>query len=298
MSEGNTVAPSGIETDGQAERPSFDIPADMATRYTVRVVESPEGSDRRLGMFLAGDRQNPSIEIANDRIVARNEDPETVAALVKLAQHNGWDKIDVRGSPEFTQAVWEAGSRAGLSVSGYEPTFAEAERMEALRRADAERADRLLRQEADRRTETERTAAARGEQAADREDAAVAASIALENGRADRAAAAGEVRAEPLRKEVADRRHDSEELAELFLHGAAETIAAEPRLANAIQAQAAMEQHIAEVFKGDGPQIAAETHDSRQMISDVLRRGLDVSVREPTPVRQIEPVQSPPALER
>jgi hypothetical protein len=29
------------------------------------------------------------------------------------------------------------------------------------------------------------------------------------------------------------------------------------------------------------------------MISDVLRRGLDVSVREPTPVRQIEPVHTP-----
>jgi hypothetical protein len=298
MSEGNSVAPSAIEAEGQAERPAFDIPADMATRYTVRVVETPEGGDRRLGMFLAGDRDNPSLEIANDRIVARNEDPETVATLVKLAQHNGWDKIDVRGSPEFTKAVWEAGSRAGLSVSGYEPTFADAERMESLRRADAERADRLLRQEAGRRADVERTAAARNEQAADREDAAVAVSIAVEEARSDRAVEREEVRTEHLREEAAERRHDSGELAELFLHGAAESIAAEPRLANAVQAQATMEQHIAEVFKGDAPQIASETHDSRQMISDVLRRGLDVSVREPTPVRQIEPVQSPPELER
>jgi len=59
-----------------------------------------------------------------------------------------------------------------------------------------------------------------------------------------------------------------------------------------------MEQHIAEVFKGDAMQVASETRDSRQMISDVLRRGLDVSVREPAPVRRIEPVQSSPTLER
>lgn len=282
MSEGNTVAPTGVDADAPGERAAFDIPADMATRYTVRVVESPNGGDRRLGMFLAGDRQNPSLEIANDRIVARNEDPETVAALVKLAQHNGWDKIDVRGSPEFTKAVWEAGSRAGLSVSGYEPTFAEAERMENMRRSEAERADRAL----------------QAERAADREDAAVAASVDRQDSDRDRATESGEARVERQRDETAERRHDSEELAELFLHGAAESVAADPRLASALRAQTVMEQHIAEVFRGDATQIASETRESRQMISDVLRRGLDVSVREPTPVRQIEPVQSPPPLER
>ncbi len=56
-------------------------------------------------MFLPGDRENPSIEVSGngDRIVARNEDPETVAALVKIAKHNGWEGIDVDGSPEFRQ---------------------------------------------------------------------------------------------------------------------------------------------------------------------------------------------------
>ena len=53
-----------------------------------------------------------------------------------------------------------------------------------------------------------------------------------------------------------------------------------------------------EVFDGDAGRMAAATFDSRQMISDVLRRGLDVSVREPTPVRQIEPIHATPELER
>lgn len=294
MSEANSVAPTDVERDVQNERPGFEIPSDMATRYSVRVLEAPNGGDRRLGLFLPGDRENPSLEIANDRIVARNEDAETVAALVKLAQHNGWDRIDAQGSPAFTKAVWEAGTRAGLTVSGYEPTFAEAERVESLRRAEAERADRLRTLESDRRLEVERIGDARAE----REDDAVAASVQRQEDRSERTEDRDADRAERQRDEAAERRHDSEELAELFLHGAAERIAAEPRLASALQAQAAMEQHIAEVFKGDATQIASEARDSRQMISDVLRRGLDVSVREPTPVRQIEPVQSPPALER
>lgn len=89
-----------------------------------------------------------------------------------------------------------------------------------------------------------------------------------------------------------------DELADLFLHGAAERVAADPRLAGALQAQSAMEQHIGEVFDGDATRMASATLESRQMISDVLRRGLDVSVREPTPVRQIEPIHALPDLER
>jgi nucleotide-binding universal stress UspA family protein len=63
----------------------------------------PDGGNRRLGVFFAGDRLNPSLEIIDDRIIARDEDPETIAALVRLAQHNGWETIDVHGTPEFTR---------------------------------------------------------------------------------------------------------------------------------------------------------------------------------------------------
>lgn len=359
------------------ERSTFEIPPDMAKRYSMRVVESPDGGNRRLGVFFAGDRLNPSLEIIDDRIIARDEDPETIAALVRLAQHNGWETIDVHGTPEFTKAVWEAGSRAGLTVKGYEPSFAEAERMAGLRSREEERrqeaatrgAPANAAQTAERAVQAMETvasaasesdgavgspevdasaqrrpspAAAReaGERAAlderaivervfDRgireletsgdpraravretasalvdqiygaqEERAVARSTRDQDRQPQPERDAQVVREERQRSEEAKRHRDSEELADLFLHGAADTIAAEPRLANALQAQAAMEQHIAEVFKGDAMQVASETRDSRQMISDVLRRGLDVSVREPAPVRRIEPVQSSPTLER
>jgi hypothetical protein len=93
-------------------------------------------------MFIGGDTAAPALEITQERIVARREDRETIAGLVQLARHNGWEKIDVEGSPEFRKGVWETASREGLTVGGYEPSFVERERMEILRREEAERRER------------------------------------------------------------------------------------------------------------------------------------------------------------
>ncbi|MEG8019543.1 LPD7 domain-containing protein [Sphingomonas sp. LR55] len=136
MSADNSVARGGLDAQTQAGQAAFQIPPELATRYQVRIIEPSDGSERRVGMFLPTDHENPSIEIAGDRIIARNEDPETVSALVTIAKHNGWAGIDVEGSPEFRQAVWTAASREGLTVRGYEPSFDEQARMEELRRAE------------------------------------------------------------------------------------------------------------------------------------------------------------------
>jgi len=438
MSADNSVARGSLDAQTQAEQAAFQIPPELATRYQVRIIEPSDGSERRVGMFLPTDRENPSIEIAGDRIIARNEDPDTVSALVTIARHNGWAGIDVEGSPEFRQAVWTAASREGLTVRGYEPSFDEQARMEELRRADAARRDREVAEKPAQTVEPVAPTAAVGATEAtvlapsadaerngapqpspsgsstelsdadkrlvltvsvhtqDRKalDAAVSedmeplrrevqaeridlnrdalngaleralesptlvsafsrsgyepddlrqmardgawdgevadaiyivrsglnrhevareagANVPLAAGPEDRlageATAAPErqpeqephiVREERLHQAAPERRHEDNELAELFLHGAAERIAAEPRLANALQAQAAMEQHLGAAFDGDTDQMASASVESRHMISDVLRRGLDVSVREPTPVRQVEPIRPTHDLER
>ena len=447
MSVENSVTKGGREIKATDEPSGFQMPAELASKYEIRVIEPTDGGERRIGMFLPTDREDPSIEIDQngERIIARNEDPETVAALVTIARHNGWEEIDVKGSPEFRKAVWTAGTRNGLTVRGYEPTFEEQERMEALLREDAARRERETRdqpaQAVEQASTPEQAAPDRSVEAgdatipirsadADREPGMQAQPVgsgsaelsegdrkllltvraytqdrkllseslapsrdpvenailyerldvnkeAL-NGALDRALEsptldnaferAGYSPGEPrqkgqdgewdteianaiyvvrsgLHREVldvepnpeldelkaavenrlvaestvaperqpepepvivrekrqhdgAERDHQSEELAELFLHGGAEQIEAEPRLAGAREAQAAMEEHIAEVFDGDVDQMTAANLESRQMISDVLRRGLDVSVREPTPVRPIEPVEPSHDLER
>jgi hypothetical protein len=454
VSTENTASRGGRNVEATVEQPStFQLPPDLASQYQVRVIEPSDGSERRVGMFLPKDRDIPSIEIGGngDRIVARNEDPETIAALVKIATHNGWEGIDVEGSPEFRKVVWAAGSREGLTVRGYDPEFGEQVRMEELRRSDAARRDRgapdaptpvpeqaapaptpeqsALKPgtefgkatvaagpvDADRVADPQNRATAsnivelsdgdrrllltlssftqdrkalsqnvregmdpmerefqyerldlnrealngaleralgsstlvsafsksgyepddlrqmgrdgawenevadaiylvrsgRNRHEVAKDGSAVTAADELVADREDRRAAestraperepASEpqiVREERQHDAAAERRHESEELAELFLHGAAERISAEPRLASALAAQATMEKHLSQAFDGDASHVMVASLESRQMISDVLRRGLDVSVREPTPVRQIDPPHRTPDLER
>lgn len=436
MSVDNIVARPGRDVEPEAGEAGFKLPPDLAERYDVRVVPAKDPNEVRMGMFRPGDRGDPSIEVLGngDRIVARKEDPETVAALVKIAKHNGWEGIDVDGSPEFKKAVWEAGSREGLTVRGYEPSFAEQERMADVRRAEEARRERkaaakpvpVVEQVAPiaaavaieatapaRSADVGREAVAEAAPAqgstelsdADRrplltlsvytqDHKALSESLTpnlepmerefryerLEvnnealNGALERAlesptlvssfskagyepddlrkmARAGEwegevadavyiVRSGLNRHEVAKElvasfveseraderagtlipyphqqsepaivrekrvhgadaaRDENEELAELFLRGNAERIAADPRLANAVEAQVAMEQHISAAFEGDADRIMSANLESRELVSAALARGLDVSVRESTPVRQVEPIQITPDLER
>lgn len=335
MSETNSIAPTNEENaQAQERRGAFDIPEGLANRYQVRIIEGPSEGERRIGMFINGDNASPALEIANERIMARREDRETIASLVQIARHNGWEKIDVEGSPEFRKGVWEAASREGLTVNGYEPSFVERERMEILRREEAERREReAARQRGEDKAASAVEAVVEVEITSPVEDRATIERAfersirALEQAGDPRAVMMREtastlveeiygertdqtaIRPTPPQPQPHDadanrsgsaaepRRPEHEVLADLFLNGSAETIAADPRLARAREAQEVMELHIAEVFPGDPNGQAAANLESRQMISDVLRRGLDVSVREPTPVRQIEPVQ-PPELER
>jgi len=436
MSVDNIVARPGRDVEPEAAEAGFRMPPDLAERYDVRVVPAKDPNDVRMGMFRPGDRGDPSIEVLGngDRIVARMEDPETVAALVKIAKHNGWEGIDVDGSPEFKKAVWEAGSREGLTVRGYEPSFAEQERLADIRRADEAGREReaaakpapIVEQVAPivaavaveaavpaRSADVGREAVAEAAPARDstelpdtdkrllltlnvytQDHKALAESLtpnlepmerefryerldvnkealngaleqALESptlvssfskagyepdelrrmgrdGKWDGEAAdaiylvrsglnrhevAKELVASFVEAERADARagtlipyphqqqepaivreervhgadvarDENEELAELFLRGNAERIAADPRLANAVEAQTAMEQHISAAFDGDADRIMSANLESRELISAALSRGLDVSVREPTPVRQVEPIQITPDLER
>lgn len=436
MSVDNIVARPGRDVEPEAAEAGFRLPPDLAERYDVRVVPAKDPNEVRMGMFRAGDVGDPSIEVLGngDRIVARKEDPETVAALVKIAKHNGWEGIDVDGSPEFKKAVWEAGSREGLTVRGYEPSFAEQERMAELRRADETRREReaaakpapvveqvapivaavaveaaVPAQSADVGREAVAEAApAQGStglsdadkrllltlsvytqdhkalsesltpnlepmerefryerlevnnealngaleralespslvssfskagyepddlrrMARDKEwDGEVADAVYIVRSGLNRHEVAKELVASFVESERSEERagtrlpyphelpepaivreervhgadaerDDNEELAELFLRGNAERIAADPRLANAVEAQAVMEQHIGVAFEGDADRIMSANLESRELISAALTRGLDVSVREPTPVRQIEPIQITPDLER
>lgn len=437
MSSENSIAQTGRAVEppvSETERPQagFGIPKELLKQYEVRTLSHDDNAERRIGLFKPENPKSPALEIAGDRIVAHQGDPETVESLVKLAQHNGWEGITVDGSPEFRKAVWHEAARAGLEVNGYEPTFEERETVDRQRREDAERArqdaERLRKdgkEEKDAEAEhivevaeivMEATHASpavalaadlakadmsaegklaaspeQGESLADvsdllkrkaalvyelnevlRENPALAdqsvshfvmkqgaSQLALADAGAsnevlasrnlmtetfvaeagrdetnltktvneylrdqgfeidelalsrglrvpDGKTARDELVADALQERrafdefLAKKDHrpgaerESERLANLFLTGTQAEREAEPKLANALNAEAEMRRHLEAAFEGNGNRIETVSLEGRQMISDVLRRGLDVSVREPTPVRQIEPTPTPP----
>lgn len=277
----NAQAPQAAERDASQEpvtQAAFSIPDDLAKRYEIRAIEGRSETERRVGLFTPGNAQTPALEISNERIVANRDDRETVENLVKLAQHNGWEGISVDGSPEFRKAVWQAAARSGLEVNGYDPSFAEREAVERQRREEAERE----RKDAQRLRNDDKA-----ERNGEAEQVVEAAEIAIEAATPN---ALSEFLASKDKAQATER--ESEKLADLYLSGTQAQRQAEPRLANALEAEAEMRRHLEAAFEGDDQRIEAVSQEGRQMISDVLRRGLDVSVREPAPVRQIEPIQT------
>lgn len=48
--------------------------------------------------------------------------PDSVAAMLRIAQHRGWSRIKVAGDDAFRREVWVQARTLGLEVAGYKPT--------------------------------------------------------------------------------------------------------------------------------------------------------------------------------
>ena len=47
--------------------------------------------------------------------------PDTVADMLKVAQHRGWTRLKVEGDEAFRREVWIQGRAMGLDIKGYQP---------------------------------------------------------------------------------------------------------------------------------------------------------------------------------
>src|SRR3989344_8066487 len=48
--------------------------------------------------------------------------PDTVASMLRVAQHRNWSQIKVSGDEAFRREVWVQGRSLGLEVAGYKPS--------------------------------------------------------------------------------------------------------------------------------------------------------------------------------
>lgn len=63
----------------------------------------------------------PAFRDQGRRLSTDRAYPDTVADMLKVAQHRGWTRLKVDGDDAFRREVWIQGRAMGLDIKGYQP---------------------------------------------------------------------------------------------------------------------------------------------------------------------------------
>lgn len=124
-------------TDPKVERPSetepnarkvvldlqYRIPDNIKTRY-----HSVGGK-----FYSVSDHKTVLFEDQGKQLKTALSDPQTVKDMLEVVKAKGWDSIKLSGSKDFRQAMFIEATAQGIRTSGYNPTAADLQRVEALR---------------------------------------------------------------------------------------------------------------------------------------------------------------------
>lgn len=124
-------------TDPKVERPSetepnarkvvldlqYRIPDNIKTRY-----HSVGGK-----FYSVSDHKTVLFEDKGKELKTALSDPQTVKDMLEVVKAKGWDSIKLSGSKDFRQAMFIEAAAQGIRTSGYNPTAADLQRVEALR---------------------------------------------------------------------------------------------------------------------------------------------------------------------
>lgn len=94
-----------------------DVPQSLMDRYLIE--RDLRGRPAR---FYRDHRTpDPAFRDAGRRLSANRAYPDTVADMLKVAQHRGWSRLKVTGEEAFRREVWVQARAMGLEVQGYRP---------------------------------------------------------------------------------------------------------------------------------------------------------------------------------
>lgn len=105
----------------QQRTPSFEA-GDMPDAVQRRYYSQSSRWNGEPAYFSTPSAEKPAFRDRGDRLVTDNESREVVKDLIAVAQHRGWDRIQVAGSDGFRRAVWLEAIERGMEVRGYKPT--------------------------------------------------------------------------------------------------------------------------------------------------------------------------------
>lgn len=157
-------APAASRAEGERRRdPSFN-PGDMPETVQRRYYAQSSRWTGEPAYFSTPTADKPAFRDRGDRLVTDNESREVVKDLVSVAEHRGWDRIQVAGSEDFRRAVWLEAAERGIAVRGFKPTERDLQELDRIR-ADKARNSIAPAKDMDRDAGARRTDDRRGEPA-------------------------------------------------------------------------------------------------------------------------------------
>lgn len=115
----NRIAPDRVR-GGEAKTRSTakgDLPQAILDRYLIE--RDLRGRPER---FYRDHRTpDPAFRDQGRRLATDRPYPDTIADMLRVAQHRGWTRLKVDGDDAFRREVWIQARTMGLEVKGYRP---------------------------------------------------------------------------------------------------------------------------------------------------------------------------------
>nr|WP_314592693.1 LPD7 domain-containing protein [uncultured Neisseria sp.] len=140
--ETNKKAQISTRSESEFTAPKFDRPSETEPNARKVVLDLqyriPDNIKTRYhsvgGKFYSiSDHKTVLFEDKGKELKTALSDPQTVKDMLEVVKAKGWDSIKLSGSKDFRQAMFIEAAAQGIRTSGYNPTAADLQRVEALR---------------------------------------------------------------------------------------------------------------------------------------------------------------------
>lgn len=142
IQEKNKKGQTSTRSESEFTAPKFDRPSETEPNARKVVLDLqyriPDNIKTRYhsvgGKFYSvSDHKTVLFEDQGKQLKTALSDPQTVKDMLEVVKAKGWDSIKLSGSKDFRQAMFIEAAAQGIRTSGYNPTAADLQRVEALR---------------------------------------------------------------------------------------------------------------------------------------------------------------------
>nr|WP_314121563.1 LPD7 domain-containing protein [uncultured Brevundimonas sp.] len=117
-SPANRLAPQPGPTAGRRSLDKGDVPTQLLDRYLIE--RDRQGRPERY--YRDHKTADPAFRDHGRSLSTIHAYPDSVAAMLKVAQHRAWAGLKVSGDSAFRREVWIQARALGMDVKGYKPT--------------------------------------------------------------------------------------------------------------------------------------------------------------------------------